>query len=153
MGIITRRLQQVAIYWERSGEPNDFDAFGNPSYEGPVAIDCRWEDGTEEIIGPDGSPVMSRATVGVDREVTVGGLLLLAPGFGGDSGGPLGPLGTITAIATQGVFISRVATPTDPDMADYTAADPKDAYGAWEIRKFSSTPDLRADEFLREAVL
>lgn len=151
MGIIARMRKQKAIYWAKV--PGVRDAMGNPTHDGPVAIDCRWEDKAEQFIGPGGDLETSRSNVYVDRNMIVGSLLLLAPGFAGESGGPLGPMPTMTSIATHGWFISAVATPTDPDMADYLDDDPKNEYGAWEIRKMDVLPSISADEFLKKAVL
>jgi hypothetical protein len=145
--------KQTAIYWPKATETPSFDAFGNPSTDGPTPIKCRWEDVCVEFIGPDGTREQSKAVVYVDRLMTPGDLLLLAPGYDGAAGGPLGPIGNVTSISTFGLFISDIPTPTDPEMADYAVDDPKDELGAWEVRQFASFPNLRVTEFLMEAYL
>ena len=149
MSLITRMLKQKAIYWPVDGK----DSYGQPTNGGPVAIKCRWEDVQEEFITPKGTTEMSKAVVYVDRDMEAGGLLLIAPGFDGASGGPLGPTGNMMSVATAGMFISFVSTPTDPDMDEFDVDNPKKTLDAWEIRAFGSFPNLKATEFLRRAWL
>jgi len=81
MGIITRMRKQVAVYWPpKSSESagDDFDNYGQPQVSlSPVQIMCRWEDVTEEFIDMTGTRQLSRAKVYVDRDVEVGGILML----------------------------------------------------------------------------
>ena len=73
MSIISRMRKQDAIYWARVG----YDVNGQPTYDSPVGIECRWEDTAEEFIDAQGTRCVSRAVVYVDREVTIGGVLML----------------------------------------------------------------------------
>lgn len=81
MGIITKMRKQTAVYWppessESAGD--DFDNYGQPQVSlSPVQIMCRWEDVTEEFIDVAGTRQLSRARVYVDRDVEVGGILML----------------------------------------------------------------------------
>lgn len=80
MGIIKRMRKQKAVYWppessESAGD--DFDDYGQPQVSDPVEIDCRWEEVSEEFIDATGTRQMSRAKVYVDRDVKVGGILML----------------------------------------------------------------------------
>jgi len=73
MGIITRMLKQTAVYWAYAST----DQFGTKSYADPVEIDCRWEDTIEEFMDSEGERQMSNAVVYVDRDIPVGGVLML----------------------------------------------------------------------------
>ncbi len=80
MSIITRMLKQTAVWWplasmESSG--SDYDNYGQPIVTDPVEIDVRWEDVSEEFLDKDGVVQLSRARVYVDRDVEVGGVLML----------------------------------------------------------------------------
>ena len=68
-------LKQTAVYWELSSL--EFDNYGQPIPSSPVEIDCRWEDVGEEFIDKDGTTQLSRAKVYVDRDVEIGGVLML----------------------------------------------------------------------------
>ena len=73
MGILTKMLRQEASYWALVG----FSQYGQPEYADPVEITCRWEDVNEEFIDAQGTRQMSHAMVYTDRDVTVGGVLML----------------------------------------------------------------------------
>ena len=80
MSIITRMLKQTAVYWtlaasESAGE--DWDDAGQPQWATPTEIECRWEDSQVEFVGKDGTRLLSRSVVYVDRDVDIGGVLML----------------------------------------------------------------------------
>lgn len=80
MGFITWPCKQTAVYWPPGSEETggrDFDDYGKSLFSTPVEISCRWDDVNEEILLSDGERVMSRATVIVDREVKLRGVLCL----------------------------------------------------------------------------
>jgi hypothetical protein len=80
MGIITKMKKQTAVYWpsETSESAGDaFDDYGKPVVADPIEIDCRWEDVSEEFSDATGTRQISRAKVYVDRDVDVGGILML----------------------------------------------------------------------------
>jgi len=80
MGIITRMRKQTAVYWPLASSDSggdDFDDYGQPIVTIPVEISCRWEDVSEEFIDAKGTRQVSRSKVYVDRDVDVGGILLL----------------------------------------------------------------------------
>jgi hypothetical protein len=66
-------LTQTATYWGWSGG----DGYGSRTFLAPVQIDCHWEDAQELFIDKDGRQVVSRAKVFVDRDLDMGGYLLL----------------------------------------------------------------------------
>lgn len=73
-------LNQTAVYWPMAGDASageDFDDYGQPVVGVAVEIDCRWEDVSEEFIDVTGTRQLSRAKVYVDRDVNVGGILML----------------------------------------------------------------------------
>ena len=68
-------LKQTAVYWELSAF--EFDNYGQPIPTSPIEIKVRWEDVGEEFINEIGTTQLSRARVYVDRDVEVGGILML----------------------------------------------------------------------------
>jgi len=80
MGIITKMRKQTAVYWAlksiESGEVA-YDNYGAPRLTDPVEISCRWEDITQEYIDPMGTRQVSHSRVYVDRDVNIGGVLML----------------------------------------------------------------------------
>jgi len=80
MGIIVRMLRQTAVYWPPQSSDNSgehFDNYGVPQVSAPIEIDCRWEDVVEEFVTSDGTQQLSNAKVYVDRDLSVGGILML----------------------------------------------------------------------------
>ncbi len=73
MGIITRMRKQTAVYWPFLS----VDQFGKKAVGSPVEISCRWEDKSEEFLDSKGERQMSNAIVYVDRDMAVGGILML----------------------------------------------------------------------------
>ena len=53
MIISTRKLNQKAIYWEKSTQ----DGYGDYTYLEPVEIDCRWSTETEMVKNSRGEEV------------------------------------------------------------------------------------------------
>lgn len=116
MSLITRALRQTAVWWSVSFVA--VDDYGQPVVSSPIEIKVRWDDVVEEFVTSDGTKEMSRAVVMVDRDVSVGDVLML---------------GTLS------------------DIKDATR--PKANTGAWEVRSFSKTPNLKHTENLRVARL
>lgn len=73
MGIITKMRKQTAVYWP----PLEADEYGKPTYDDPVEVTCRWEDTQKLFVTPQGSTETCASIVYVDRDVEVGGVLLL----------------------------------------------------------------------------
>ena len=73
MGIITRMLKQTAVYWPFES----VNQFGKKVVGDPVEIDVRWEDASEEFLDSGGERQMSNAVVYVDRDIVLGGILML----------------------------------------------------------------------------
>ena len=65
MSIITKMRKQTAVYWALSS----YDEYGQPTWDSPVEIECRWEDKSEEFIVSDGTRQVSNAIVYVDRDM------------------------------------------------------------------------------------
>jgi hypothetical protein len=66
-------MLQKAVYWHHSGD----DASGQPLYDDPVEVACRWEDVHELYLGMDGNDQVTNAKVIVDRDMVVQGQLWL----------------------------------------------------------------------------
>ena len=80
MSIITRMRKQTAVWWpQQSAEVAgmDHDRFGQPQVSDPVQISVRWEDVSEEFIDSNNTRQLSRARVYVDRDMSVGDILML----------------------------------------------------------------------------
>jgi hypothetical protein len=80
MSIITKMLKQDCVYWPLASSESggrSFDNYGQPVLSEPIEIKCRWEDVSEEFITSDGTKLMSKAKVYVDRDVDKGGVLML----------------------------------------------------------------------------
>jgi len=75
MRLLVKMLKQKAVYWQLSAL--EFDDYGQPIPSTPVEIKCRWEDVGEEFLDGTGTIQLSRAKVYVDRDVEVGGILML----------------------------------------------------------------------------
>lgn len=71
LGILKKMRKQWAVYW--ATESND--QFGNPVYEEPVEIKCRWEDKQDLFRDKEGKEVVSSAKVWPDRHLTLDGVL------------------------------------------------------------------------------
>ena len=65
--------RQKCVWWPL----DSFDDNGQPTYETPVEIDCRWEDVVQEFVDNKGNRNVSKSVVYVDRDMKVGGVLLL----------------------------------------------------------------------------
>jgi len=68
MSIIKKMRKQKAVWWARSSK----DRFGRWTFDLPVEIDCRWEDTIQEYLDAQGEKHVSKATVYMDRLVSVG---------------------------------------------------------------------------------
>jgi len=71
--VAVRAMKQTAVYWPVLG----VDEFGQPTWDDPVEIDCRWETVREEFVNPDGDQEVSRAKLIVDRDMEAKAYLLL----------------------------------------------------------------------------
>ena len=75
MGILSQllsRTQQQVVYWPPAG----FDSYGRPRQAVPIQFPARWVDELEELVGPQGAPVMSSAKCYAAVPMLVGGLLM-----------------------------------------------------------------------------
>jgi len=129
MGIISKMRRQNAIYWPPA-TPNDFGRASHGSLTELVIIPdgggnyrVRWEAKTKEFLDTQGTTRRSNAVVYC----------------------PVLPGGTEVSV---GGFLWL------GDRNDLTdESDPNNNEGAYEIRRFDKTPNLKATEFLREAYL
>ncbi len=67
--IIEKVRKMKAVWWQRSATP---DRYGKFSFEGPVEIDCRWDERTQEFVDSQGERLLSSAVVMVDRVMAPG---------------------------------------------------------------------------------
>jgi hypothetical protein len=65
--------RQTAVYWH----PKGYDVNSKPILDDPIEIKCRWDDRSERDLNIVGEMIDVRATVYVDREVALGGVLWL----------------------------------------------------------------------------
>jgi len=72
--ISTKFLKQDAVYWEPKTRTN---IYGEKTFEPPVEVPVRWSDEKEEFIDENGERQISKAKVMVDREMMLGGFLML----------------------------------------------------------------------------
>ena len=73
VGVARRAMKQKAVYWA----PLEPDAYGKPTYDDPIEIDCRWEDVQEEFVNPEGDREVSRSKLIVDRDLELKGMMKL----------------------------------------------------------------------------
>ena len=66
-----RDLHQDAVYWAPSGTGN----YGKATLAAGIALKVRWEKKNEEILDSFGKTIGTEATVVVDRDLLVGGIL------------------------------------------------------------------------------
>lgn len=59
------------VYWEKIG----VDQYGMPTFNSPVEVLCRWEDGVAEVTDAQKQVVVATSTVYVLQEMEVGSLL------------------------------------------------------------------------------
>lgn len=121
---MSRLCTQTAVYW---GSPQD-DGYGTMTYDDPVEIKCRWQEGLEVIsmAGDDrrSRELVSKAQVWLLQDVDEEGYLYLGTL---DSEDPLGS-----------------AEEADPAVVDK----------AYKIKLFEKTPELRhSNKFIRKAYL
>lgn len=74
VNIATKFLRQKAVYWEIESRTN---IHGEKLFEDPVEIPVRWTDEKEEFIDENGERSVSKAKVMVDRDMGLGGFLML----------------------------------------------------------------------------
>ena len=127
--IIKRMLKQKAAYW--APVPDQFDIMGQPLLAAPVVVKCRWEDKSEEFISLTGTRDVSNAKVYSDTDTHVNGFLYLL-----NAGIP------VAKTVTDAQLLATIPDATDPMLS-----------GGWKIRKFEKTPNLRAKEFIRLAIM
>jgi hypothetical protein len=71
MPLVRMKRTHYAVYWAPVGN----DEEGQPTYEGPVEIRCRWDDTTVQYKDYRGRDTVSRAIVYPDRALVNGGVL------------------------------------------------------------------------------
>lgn len=77
MRLIRTMRRQVAVYWAINSASAAYDSWGQQIFVTPVEIECRWGDVIEEFIDMDGVRQLSQSKVYVDRDMELGGYLLL----------------------------------------------------------------------------
>jgi hypothetical protein len=126
MGInsfLTRAYKQTAVYW---GNPVN-DGAGDFTFDEPIEIKCRWEDGTSIFLSATGKELDSKAVVYPLQDLDENGFIFL---------------GTIDDLLES--------------YEDSLGAidDPKSIEGALAILRFDRSPILGSTtEFMRKAYL
>lgn len=128
MSIISRMRRQWCVYWAPGATA---DSYGQPTYDAPVALRCRWEDGYAQYVGPDATRVVRNARVFTSQAVKVDGVLWLMPIGAGVDG------------------VARLLANTDA----LNLTEPLKNDGAFTIKEFEGVPNLRATETLQLAYL
>jgi hypothetical protein len=132
MSIISKMRKQYAILWTRDG----FSINGEPEFSSPIGIKCRWDDSRVEFVNNSGEVLISKSTVYVDRVVEEGDYLLeIAIAEAGDT----------TGLTEQQIL--------DALAASLTESSPQKNDGAYPVRGFMKTPNLKATETLYTAML
>lgn len=75
MSIYNKVLRTDVIYWEKAF--NADDETGQPTYNSPIPLRCRFDDWVEELNLPDGRTVFSKAAYMLSADVKPGGILML----------------------------------------------------------------------------
>jgi len=107
------------------GSPTE-DGFGGKTFADPVEIYCRWEDMHQIVTDAKGAEVTSRALVFVLQDVDEEGYLYL---------------GTLDDLYD------------DAESSAGAIDNPASIEGAYIIKRFQKTPDLKGIGYLRKAYL
>ena len=73
--IATRWLKQETVYWAKA----DDDERGQQTVNAGIEIKTNWEEGLQESIDLDATPIAIEGTIDVDRDIEAGSLLRLGP--------------------------------------------------------------------------
>lgn len=73
MSLITRCQRQTLCYWA----PLTSNQYGEPRWEPPVEMACRWDDKSMQIQAADGTMVLSRVEIISAAPLVVGGVVIL----------------------------------------------------------------------------
>ena len=74
IAVATKTMKATAVYWPPE---NTYDSYGKPVPRDPFEILVRWDDVVEEFVDEEGVPQMSKAKLIVDRDLEIGGVLML----------------------------------------------------------------------------
>jgi hypothetical protein len=72
MAIVRRITKQTAVLWRFV----ELDDQGQPTYNSPVEIKCRWLDKTQEVVTAKGDRIASSAYLIVDRDIPLRSVVL-----------------------------------------------------------------------------
>lgn len=70
---LLKYLNQMAVYWSKSG----IDKYGQPTWNAPVEIVCRWEYKAKQYVHPTGTSMVSTCVVLIHQDLDIGGVLML----------------------------------------------------------------------------
>ncbi len=76
MSLIKKMRKQVAAVWIRNPEP---DRYGQFTFQGPIEIKCRWDDGEQEFHDAQGQSLFASSTMYPDRPLKPGDFALVGP--------------------------------------------------------------------------
>ena len=74
VAVATKTMKATAVYWPPE---NTYDSYGKPVPRDPFEILVRWDNVVEEFVDEEGVPQMSKAKLIVDRDLEIGGVLML----------------------------------------------------------------------------
>lgn len=64
-------LNQYCVHWKKNG----VDEFGQPEFDSPVELKCRWDEMAEQFIDASGSGEVSKAKVMLESDFSLGDYL------------------------------------------------------------------------------
>lgn len=73
LSLAKKVMKQTVVYWRRDDVNDD----GQPTWHDPIEVPCRWDYDVAEVVTPQGETFNSTAKVIVDRDMDVGGVIML----------------------------------------------------------------------------
>lgn len=107
--ILTSTLNSFAVYWP----PLPEDQYGQPRYDTPVEVACRWEDRQDQYVDARGQVQVSNAVVKVQTTLATKGVLW--HGRLADITGS-GPFDNVNAFAIDGIASVPTFNGTQADI-------------------------------------
>lgn len=99
MSVFTLYLPQTATHWAVNG----ITGTGQPQFDAPVQLKCRWEQRNDYVINDDGHEVLSRARIFLGVDVVVGDYLYLGVSTQADPRGLVGAFKVLQFRKTPGL--------------------------------------------------
>jgi hypothetical protein len=146
MGIesmISRNCKQTAVYW---GTPIN-NGEGGFTFADPVEIQVRWENKLQLITDNTGNEIVAKSVIYTTQDLEEEGMLCL------------GTIAELDLIAGAEITVDDEEITVDDedvtvdDEGGSIVSNPKQIEGAFSIKRFDKTPDLKGTEFIRKAYL